>query len=106
MERSREGREGEGGRGVRVGPDELAALVFQSILLAASLGFMAAIVMSRILPVARPLAFGLGLEVGLLASYPTMRIVARANGTRLGFGKWFLVTLVPSVLAVTLLSIL
>lgn len=105
MERSGAHRDPQKGPEVRVGPDELAALLFQTILLAASLGFMAATVLSRLSPLPRPLAFGLGLEIGLLASYPTIRIVARSNGTVLGFWKWFGLTLVPSVLGITLLSV-
>lgn len=105
MEGSGAPRDPQDERSVRVGPNELAALLFQSILLAASLGFMTAIVLSRLTPLPRPVAFGIGLELGLLASYPTMRIVARSHGTALGFWKWLGLTLVPSVLGITLLSV-
>ncbi|HVR43623.1 MAG TPA: hypothetical protein VMS56_09285 [Thermoanaerobaculia bacterium] len=91
---------------VRISPSELAALLLQSILLAASLGFAATIVLTRMTAIPRPIAFGLGLELGLLVSYPTIRIVARANGTQLGLGAWFLVTLLPAALAVTILGVL
>lgn len=94
-----------GRRDIGIAPEELAALVLQSILLAASLAFVAAILLSRLTPMPRPIAFGLGFEVGLLVSYPTMRIVARANGSRLGFWKWLAVTIVPAVLGITILSV-
>lgn len=91
---------------IEITPEELAALLLQSILLAASLGFMAAIVLAQFTPTPRPLAFGLGLELGLMVSYPTMRIVARTNSARLGLAKWFLITLVPSSLGVLILAVL
>lgn len=93
-------------RTVWIGPAELAALLLQSMVLAASFGFMLATILGRFTSVPRPLAFGLGLEVGLLISYPTMRIIARAGGSSLPFLKWFAITLVPSALGITLVSVL
>lgn len=104
MARVRSGGTAAGG-GVEIRPEELAALVLQSVLLAASLAFVAAILLARLTPVPRAIAFGLGFEVGLLVSYPTMRIVARANGSSLSFLRWLAVTIVPAVLGITILSV-
>jgi hypothetical protein len=93
-------------RTVWIGPAELAALLIQSMLLAASFGFMLATVLGRFTAFPRNLAFGIGLEVGLLISYPTMRIIARAGGNALPFLKWFAITLVPAALGITLVSVL
>ncbi|HEU5161624.1 MAG TPA: hypothetical protein VFV54_00625 [Thermoanaerobaculia bacterium] len=86
-------------------PGELAGLLLQSLLLAGSLGFAVAVILSQATTLPRPVSFGLGLEAGLLSSYPTMRLVARANGAVLGFGKWAAITLVPAALGVTILLI-
>ncbi|MGH9456541.1 MAG: hypothetical protein ACRD2J_02760 [Thermoanaerobaculia bacterium] len=94
-----------GGRRVDIGPEELAGLVLQSILFAAALAFIASVLLARLTPLPRPLAFGIGLEAGLLSSYPTMRIVARANGAGLGFGTWAAVTIVPTALGVAILAV-
>lgn len=91
--------------GVELRAGELAGLVLQSLLLAGSMGFAMAVILSQTTPLPRPIAFGLGLEAGLLASYPTMRLVARANGTSLGFAKWAAITLLPSGLGLTILLI-
>jgi len=93
-------------RNVWIGPAELAALLLQSMVLAASFGFMLATVLGRFTSLPRAFAFGVGLEVGLLISYPTMRIIARSGGTPLSFLKWFAITLVPAALGVTLVSVL
>jgi hypothetical protein len=93
-------------RTVWIGPAELAALLLQSMVLAASFGFMLATMMGRFTSVPRALAFGIGLEVGLLISYPTMRIIARSGGTSLPFLKWIAITLVPAALGITLVSVL
>lgn len=93
-------------RTVWIGPAELAALLLQSMVLAASFGFMLATVLGRFTSFPRALAFGIGLEVGLLISYPTMRIIARAGGNALSFPKWFAITLVPTALGITLVSVL
>jgi hypothetical protein len=69
------------------------------------MGFAVAIVVSQVTDLPRPIAFGLGLEGGLLSSYPTMRLVARANGSLLSFGKWAAITLAPAALGVTILLI-
>lgn len=92
--------------GVELRPGELAALLLQSILLAISVGFMAALLFGRYLPLSRPIAFGLGLEVGLLISFPTIRIVARSDGTDLRFSTWIGITLIPSALGIVLLTVL
>ena len=92
-------------RGVELRPGELGGLVLQSILLAGSMGFAVAILLARLDMLPRAIAFGLGLEAGLLASYPTMRLVARANGSALGFGKWAAITLLPAALGITILLI-
>ena len=67
---------------------------------------MVATVLGRFTPFPRAVAFGIGLEVGLLISYPTMRIIARAGGSSLPFLKWFAITLVPSALGIALVSVL
>lgn len=92
--------------GVWVGATELAALLIQSMALAASFGFMMATIMGRFTSLPRSLAFGVGLELGLLISYPTMRLIARSGGTSLGFLKWLAMTLVPAALGVTLVGVL
>jgi hypothetical protein len=91
--------------GVDLRPGELGGLVLQSVLLAGSMGFAVAVILSQATPLPRPIAFALGLEAGLLSSYPTMRLVARANGTSLGFAKWAAITLLPSGLGLTILLI-
>ena len=93
-------------RTVWIGPAELAALLLQSMVLAASFGFMLATLLGRFTPFPRALAFGIGLEVGLLISYPTMRIIARSGGSSLPFLKWFAITLVPTALGIALVSVL
>ncbi|HEY0788710.1 MAG TPA: hypothetical protein VGE86_08690 [Thermoanaerobaculia bacterium] len=93
------------GGGVELRPGELAGLVFQSALLAGSMGFVVAILLARIEIFPRPIAFGLGLEAGLLASYPTMRLIARANGSALGFWTWAAITLLPAALGITILLV-
>ena len=80
--------------------------MLQSMVLAASFGFMLVTVMGRFTSLPRAVSFGLGLEVGLLISYPTMRIIARSGGTALPFWKWLAITLVPTALAITLVSVL
>lgn len=92
-------------RGVELRPGEIGGLVLQSVLLAGSMGFAVAIILARFTIFPRPIAFGLGLEAGLLASYPTMRLVARSNGSRLGFGTWAAITLLPAALGITILLI-
>jgi hypothetical protein len=91
--------------GVELRPGELGGLVLQSVLLAGSMGFVVAILLARIMVLPRPVAFGLGLEAGLLASYPTMRLIARANGSRLGFWTWAAITLLPAALGITILLV-
>lgn len=91
--------------GVELRPGELAGLVVQSVLLAGSMGFVVAILLARVSIFPRPIAFGLGLEAGLLASYPTMRLIARANGSTLGFWTWAAITLLPAALGITILLI-
>jgi hypothetical protein len=86
-------------------PDDLAGLLVQSLLLAASLGFTAAIVLTQFTPLPRAIAFAGGLELGLLASYPTMRLIARANGSILGFWKWAAITVLPAGLGLAILLI-
>ena len=86
-------------------PGELGGLLVQSLLLAGSMGFAVAVVLSQATGLPRPIAFGLGVEAGLLSSYPTMRLVARANRSVLGFGKWVAITLLPAALGVTILLI-
>ena len=86
-------------------PGELGGLLIQSLLLAGSMGFAVAVVLSQATGLPRPIAFGLGLEAGLLSSYPTMRLVARANQSALSFGKWAAITLLPAALGVTILLI-
>ncbi len=92
-------------RGMELGPGELAGLVVQSVLLAGSMGFVVAILLARVTLLPRAIAFGLGLEAGLLASYPTMRLIARANGSRLGFWAWAAITLLPTALGTTILLV-
>ncbi len=91
--------------GVELRPGDLGGLLLQSLLLAGSMGFAVAIILAQVTALHRPIAFGLGLEAGLLSSYPTMRVVARANGSKLGFGKWAAITLLPAALGVTILLI-
>lgn len=93
------------GSRLEIGPGELAGLVLQSVLFAAALAFIAGVLLAGFTPLPRPVAFGAGLELGLLASYPTMRLVARANGSRLGFLSWAAVTLVPTALGVAILAV-
>ena len=64
-----------------------------------------AILLARVAIFPRPIAFGLGLEAGLLSSYPTMRLIARANGSTLGFGTWAAITLLPAALGITILLV-
>jgi hypothetical protein len=98
-------REDPGAGGVELRPGELGGLVLQSLLLAGSMGFAVAVILAQATPLPRPIAFVLGLEAGLLSSYPTMRLVARANGAPLGFAKWAAITLLPSGLGLTILMI-
>ncbi|HSN69057.1 MAG TPA: hypothetical protein VLV48_07415 [Thermoanaerobaculia bacterium] len=99
-------RPGAPARGiVDLQPGELGGLLLQSLLLAGSMGFAVAVILSQATALSRPIAFGIGLEAGLLSSYPTMRLVARANRSVLGFGKWAAITLVPATLGVTILLI-
>lgn len=91
--------------GVEIRPGELGGLVLQSVLLAGSMGFVVAILLARVAIFPRPIAFGLGLEAGLLSSYPTMRLIARANGSTLGFGTWAAITLLPAALGITILLV-
>lgn len=91
--------------GLEIRPGELGGLVLQSVLLAGSMGFVVAILLARITLLPRPIAFGLGLEAGLLSSYPTMRLIARANGSRLGFWTWAAITLLPAALGITILLV-
>ena len=90
---------------VRITTGELAALLIQSVLFASATGLLAAILGMRLFAWPRPLAFGAGLELGLLLSYPTIRLVGRANGAQLGFGKWAAMTMVPTILAVLISSV-
>lgn len=89
-----------------VQPGELVALLLQSLLLAASLGFMVATLLGRFTPLPRPFAVGLGLEAGLLVSYTTMRLVARSSGSSLGFLQWLAITTIPTGLGMVLVAVL
>jgi hypothetical protein len=91
--------------GVSLRPGDLAGLVLQSVLLAGAMGFTVAVILGQAGVLPRPVAFGTGLEAGLLASYPTMKIVARANGSRLTFATWAGVTLAAAALGMTILLI-
>jgi hypothetical protein len=77
---------------ITVSRGELAAFLLQSVLLAAAMAFSAAIVLQRTLLVPRSFASGIGLLIGMLCSYPTIRILGRADGVDFSFLKWFAIS--------------
>lgn len=71
---------------------ELAAFLLQSVLLAAAMAFSAAVVLQRAFSTPQSIASGIGLLIGMLCSYPTIRILGRADGIDFSFMKWFAIS--------------
>ena len=87
-----------------VTPGEVLLLTVQSLLLAASLAVNALFFLRHYLGVSAAGASATGLLAGLIVSYPTMRIMAGADGVALPFYKWLAVCIAAAGIAFALLN--
>ncbi|HEY5610564.1 MAG TPA: hypothetical protein VIL97_05110 [Thermoanaerobaculia bacterium] len=93
--------------GIYVSHRELAFLLFQSLLLGATTAFSMKIVLAHFAEIIRPaVASSVGLFCGLLASYQSIRLYARAGGYRLGFAKWLVICIANALFVAIVLSVL
>jgi len=93
--------------GIYVSHRELALLLFQSLLLGATTAFSVNVVLAHFDAIIRPAAASsAGLFCGLLASYQSIRLYARAGGYRLGFGKWLVICFANALFVALVLSVL
>ena len=90
---------------IHISRGELAALLIQSVMLAAAMTFSVAIVFQRHAGMSRAIASGTGLLVGLLCSYPTIRMLGRADGINFSFYKWFAISLAAAALATLVIGV-
>lgn len=93
--------------GIYISPLELTLLFFQSLLVGATTAFSAKYIFDDFAPmIPRILATAGGLFLGLLVSYPSIRVFARAGGYRLGFFKWFVICIGNALFVMIVLSVL
>jgi hypothetical protein len=85
---------------------EIAGFLIQSVALASSMAFTTGVVIRQLLSWPLSLACGLGLLAGMLCSYPTIRLLARADGTQFSFVKWLAIAFSAAALASTAISVL
>jgi hypothetical protein len=88
-----------------VSTGEVLLLTIQSLLLAASLAVNALVFLRHYLGLAPAAAATLGLLAGLVAGYPSMRILARGDGVQLPWYKWLAVAIAASGIAYAALSV-
>ena len=74
-------------------------------MLAADMAFTAAILLPRALSVPRSVASGIGLLIGMLCSYPTIRILGRADGVQFSFLKWFAISISAAAFATAAIGV-
>jgi hypothetical protein len=84
---------------------EVLLLTVQSLVLAASLAVNALVFLRHYLGMPPALAATTGLLAGLLAGYPSMRILARGDGVQLPWYKWAAVAIAASAIAFAALSV-
>ena len=99
----------EGDRGpdrIFVTRGEIAGFLIQSVVLASSMAFTTGIVIRRLFSWPLSLACGLGLLAGMLCSYPTIRLLGRADGIQFSFVKWLAISFSAAALASTAISVL
>ena len=84
---------------------ELAAFLVQSVMLAAAMAFSAAIVFQRNVGMSRAFASGIGLLIGLVCSYPSIRVLGRADGINFSFFKWFAISFGAAAFATLIIGV-
>ena len=84
---------------------ELALFLVMSVMLAAAMAFSTAIVFQRGAGLSRAFASGFGLLVGLICSYPSIRILGRADGINFSFFKWFAISFGAAAFATLIIGV-
>lgn len=84
---------------------EIAAFLLQSVALAAAMAFTSGVLLRRLFGWPLSFACGAGLLFGMLCSYPTIRLLGRADGIDFSFPKWFAISFVAAAIATAAIGV-